>query len=351
MKRRDLFKIAGSAAVSALLFPNSLLNADEPEEGDQIRGFRLEKKVANTSSLESLFAEQDEKKKPLERFTKPDVQELTAISNAIHPPSILIVYEITQQTVSYPAKGKNKKEELKCSNTIENRYMTTCQLLGKEGFFLTDHFTRRCCRKNYSYANLTVRTETLFYDPSTGMVRRPEMLAYSYLSPDIALGKISNVTADIPALKLSSHSPRDKDWPIWLQYNLPKRLEIEEFIKSGVIERNPPCGEEEDIEDDDAKLSSVGPLLMAWGEALVNPRVAEEKGYFFIRGGESAHNLGGTAVFDRHGKLMGIVSKINDCEYLEMLTCKQFGAPIAIEANSPERIRKFLKQYINACKK
>ena len=344
MKRWDFLKTVSGAA-GALLVP-SLLKATEPEQGDQIPRFRLEKKVADTKSLEKLFAE-DEKVKPLERFTRPDVKELAAISNAVHPPSILVVYDIIrQETVSYPVRGKKKKTESRCSNTIKNDYMTTCQLLGKEGFFLTNYFTRD---KNSYYSDR--RRETIFYDPSTGMVRRPEMLAYSYFDPDIALGRIRNVTADIPAHKLSFRNPRDEDWLIWLQYNLPKHLEIEEFIKSGVIERNPPCGEEAGIEDDDAKLSSVGPLLMSWSKAFVNPEVAKEKGYFFIRGNESTHNLGGTAVFDRHGKLMGLVSDTDNCKSLEMLTCKQFGSPVALKTNSPERIRTFLRQYIDACKK
>lgn len=249
---------------------------------------------------------------------------------------------------------KNARKKGECSIAYDSLESGSCIMLNQEGFFLT---ARHVIKDYVRYKDRLM----LFYDPISGIIRRPVVVAYSKKA-DIALCRINAEGAEFGQNPVTKGSLKDDTLLYTVIYD-PSRFASDEFIDK-VFENFrislKSCGlqygnfgsyqaQEKEPLKVDYKDLGAGNVFSSFKRI----KVVDKKGKLwsgdpFFACSDVAHGNSGTPLFSIHNKdIVGVLYQpVRD------LVCESDDGhkTSVVACTNPANIRKLISTYIDSCK-
>lgn len=262
-------------------------------------------------------------------------------------PSLLYTFEID----STAEKGGV------CGFSYKNLEAGSCIMLNREGFLLT---ARHVVDNYVMHKNRLL----LFYNPISGIIRRPRVIAYSKTA-DIALCRINAEGAEFKQNTVTKGDLKEKTLLYSTAYT-PSIFASKEFVSrimknSRIGNGSKNCGmdygnsgsyslgEKEPLKVDPKDLG-IGTVFSAFDENLAAKQGEPWEGNPVFVCSDMTHGNSGTALFDIRSKdIVGIFYRLGGGLACGFGTDSRNDSRIAACVN-PANIRKLISGYVQACR-
>ncbi|PIN85872.1 hypothetical protein COV19_07750 [Candidatus Woesearchaeota archaeon CG10_big_fil_rev_8_21_14_0_10_44_13] len=341
MRRWDFIKGAAAFAALAGLDPKSAFAQDNPPpvQGLPPLEYVIVEKCDDASSLNEVVTGGDSVVNSFRQCT-PDKEDYPEECSFSSLKPILPTMMFTVNLVYIKKKGQP------CETDYKSFYYGSCNILNKEGYFVTANHVAEDLLKNKKMA--------LLYDPNTGIVAKPRVVIYPknsdiqmFSGADIALGKFDVPPGfNIAPTLITQGQPKPGDYICLTRFGENEiNYAFEQILDS--METDIECGKEDYAITQTKKVEFTTPRFEIYLDYIMPSDITDGKtgnklDYYFFTSGERLKGSSGTAAYDAKNNLVGILAG----------TFLPEDRPGEINLFvSPKYVLELINTFIQACKK